>query len=160
MNIFKGPLGLGEECFDFGHEISYRREHHHHVQDIYQAARQGCFICDRLWQKVFWRYGPSATLHLEECLLLSSKKPGGTLLLLITYGFDEPNQFCESFSLVPTLGIGIPKPFVGKLMVGQGLDLIFKAALMQTELIVQPPWILPYCGSIIATLAIQNAKVT
>src|SRR5271155_3310003 len=108
LNIFKGPLGLGEECPDIlVHQNSYRREHHHHVNDIYQAAMQGCFICDVLWQKAFWFWSPSATLHLKVCELVSPEKPGGTLELLIIYRLGS-GSICEVFSLEPTLGIGIP----------------------------------------------------
>lgn len=106
QNIFKGPLVLGEET---PNEIYYSRDHHHGVIELYQAALQGCFICDKLWDMFTLLWTPSATLCFEECRLIRDKshdKP----LLLISYKLKQAKKgsLNEIFQLTPTRGIGIP----------------------------------------------------
>jgi hypothetical protein len=37
-------------------EWSPHQPHHNTVHDLYQASLRGCFICDRLWSKLFEQY--------------------------------------------------------------------------------------------------------
>lgn len=112
QNIFKGPLGHGREIPSFGGQTSYSRDHHNDFADLYHAFKQGCFICNKLWDKFLLSWIPSTTLptlHLKKCELWFPKRLGESPTLMVEYKLSESRygEIGEMLELAPTRGIGI-----------------------------------------------------